>query len=928
MNRLFSILFILCFSGIPLLAQKTSIIQSTEFADPYLAGVINFRVNETITNTNLFPESLQLFFSKHGGSNLARKFPQAKSPASKMNNRGERLADLSKWYRIEFPENSSIPKIIQALKSFKEIELAEPHFVPSLCYVPNDTRISEQYALSKINAFAAWDLYQGDTATIIGITDTGYDPFHPDISANIKRNYADPINGIDDDNDGFIDNFMGWDTGNNDSDPTSDGNFHGQHVSGLSSASTDNATGVAGTGYKCRFIHVKIANTAGQLTGAYEGVVYAADHGCKVINCSWGGNQYSELNAEIIRYAAINMDCAVFCGAGNNNNEELFYPAMYPYAMSVGSTNDQDFKSDFSNYGVGLDVFAPGDMVLSTWSNGEYLSTGGTSMASPIAAGCATLLRSAFPSMSGQQISEQLKVTCDQVDNISFNQPYAGKMGTGRINLFRALSETGRASIVLNEVALSDGAENLFLPGDTIRLSGMLINYLSNANNVNLVFTSNNPNIQILNPNRSLGSMNTLQVIDLNPDPILLVIGENVSINELVSIQMQSDADGFIQNQFFNFPVFADFINVDNNLIQTSIGGNSLVGVTGSNLLKGLGFKFRNSDNLLYQGGLMLGKSVDEVLDNVRGDANDDTDWGTTEQLLEIPITVPSVEMYQGRMLSDYIPSFRIESGVRVLSDANAPNDHFVIVEYTFNNATDSNYDQVYAGIFTDWDLADYASNRAGFQSTLKLGYVYTAPIDSIYTGVQVLSNVPAMHHAMENVSGGVGGVNLGDGFSNSEKYFSLTNAQNEAGTSGNGNDIVNVVSAGPFSLQTGQEQVIAFALLAGNNLNELTQAAVDARNFYQNTGGPLSINTIQDAWSVFPNPASEEIFIQLNDEKFGNATIKLLDLSGRIILQNTWNDNGFKLDIAHLNTGYYVLCIESKNEIIRKKILINNNRN
>ena len=926
MIRLLTFVLLVCW--LPLHAQKNNIVQSSEYSDPYIAGVINFRLKETIANSDQLPENLQSFFSKHSGFKLSRKFPQAKTSSSSFNNRGERLADLSKWYRIEFPENTSLPKIIQALKSFKEIAFAEPHFVPSLCYVPNDTRISEQYALSKINAFAAWDLYQGDTATIIGITDTGYDPFHPDISANIKRNYADPINGIDDDNDGYVDNFMGWDTGNNDSDPTSDGNFHGQHVSGLSSASTDNAIGVAGTGYKCRFIHIKVANTAGQLTGAYEGVVYAAEHGCKVINCSWGGNQYSELNAEIIRYAAINMDCAVFCGAGNNNNEELFYPATYPYAMSVGSTNDQDFKSDFSNYGVGLDVFAPGDLVLSTWSNGEYLSTGGTSMASPVAAGCATLLRSAFPTMSSQQISEQLKVTCDQVDNISFNQPYSGKMGTGRINLYRALSETGRASIVLNEVILSDGSENLFLPGDTIQLSGMLINYLSNANNVDLVFSSNNPSIEILNPNRSLGALNSLQLIDFNPNPILLVIGENVSINELVSIRMQSNADGFIQNQFFNFPVFADFINVDNNLIQTSIGGNSLVGVTGNNLLRGLGFTFRNSENLLYQGGLMLGKSINEVLDNVRAESSDDADWRLTEQLLQVPVSIPSVEMYRGRMYSSSIPSFQVESGVRVLSDENAPNDHFVIVEYTFNNTTASNFDQVYAGIFTDWDLADYASNRAGFQSTLKLGYVYTAPIDSLYTGVQVLTNEPAKHHAMENVNGGFGGVNLGDGFSNSEKYFTLTNSQNEAGTSGNGNDIVNVVSTGPFSLQAGQEQVIAFALLAGNNLNELTQAAVDARNFYQTTAGPLTIDEIQDNWTIYPNPASEELFIKHSIETFEQADIKLFDLSGRIILQETKVKIDCKLDVTSLISGCYILRIETENEIIQQRIVISHNRN
>ena len=116
--------------------------------------------------------------------------------------------------------------------------------------------------------------------------------------------------------------------------------------------------------------------------------------------------------------------------------------------------------------------------------------------------------------------------------------------------------------------------------------------------------------------------------------------------------------------------------------------------------------------------------------------------------------------------------------------------------------------------------------------------------------------------------------------------------------------------------------------LVTTSEMVDRIKAAVDARNFYQTTGGPLSIHSIQDTWSVFPNPASEEIFIQLKDYTMENASVKLLDLSGRTILQTTWNGNGFKLNIAHLNAGSYVLCIESKNEIIRKKILINNNRN
>ncbi len=920
--RYILILSILLFCFKNLNSQSEKVISNKRYSDPYLAGEINLCLKESANLEDQIPVRISQFLQNVSAIQIIKKFPYAKKPETLVNKRGEKLADLTGIYKVSFQVDVDLIKIIDELKKMPEVKYAEPHFIPSLCYVPNDTRIAEQYSLTRLNAYAAWDLHHGDTTVVVGITDTGYDPFHPDLSNNIQRNYADPINGIDDDNDGYIDNYMGWDTGSNDNDPTSDGNYHGQHVSGLSSASTDNATGVAGTGFNCRFIHVKVANVDGILSGAYEGIVYAADHGCKVINCSWGGTTFSEMNADVVRYAAINKDCAVFGGAGNNSNEIAFYPAMYPYTMAVGSTNNQDFKSDFSNYGYNVDLFAPGDLVLSTWSNGDYLSTGGTSMSSPTAAGCAALLRAALPSYSSQQICEQLKVTCDQVDNLSSNLPYQGKMGYGRINMFRSLSETGHPSIVINEITINDSGQGLFLPGDTILMSGILINYLSDASDVNLELITLNSNFQILNPTRGIGPLASLQTLDIQTDPFKIIVGAGVGLNELLTVQLHSNADGFLQTQTFSFPVNADFINVQNNQIQTSIGGNSTIGVTGSSYLPGLGFQFNHSENLLYQGGFMLGLDNSNVFDNVRGNSGDDADWNTMQRLTIEPMVQAGIEVYSGIMEAPS-PTLPVVTGVRVISDQHAPNDQFVILEYRINNSSNISYDQVYAGIFTDWDLINYSNNRAGYQSTLKLGYVYTAPIDSIYTGVQVLTDQPGRQHAIENISGGLGGINLFNGFSSADKYYCLSTSQDQGGMAGNGTDILNVVSAGPFSIQPGEEQIVAFALLAAGNYTDLTQSAVTARDFYLNTGIPLSVSEKTNSYSIFPNPTSDILFLRRNNNISTSSKIMLVDLSGRIVYSSSWQGNNLSISTSEIADGIYILKIESLNEIVQKRIAV-----
>jgi subtilisin family serine protease len=908
-------------------AQKE--IQDHTYKDAYLDGILEFRIHNTYrvycSDQHISIQALTDVFANFGLLRLKRRFPFASPPLTKFNERGERLADLSLVYTAEFQAGTNLTKLITALKKLACIDLAEPHFIPRQSIVPTDDSISRQYSLSTINAFAAWDISKGDTNTVIGITDTGFNPVHPDVGGNLKYNFSDPINGFDDDADGFIDNYRGWDTGDNDNDPSvSPGNTHGQHVTGICSAVADNSTGIAGSGYYSKFLFIKIGNSAGLLSGAYEGIVYAADHGCKIINCSWGGFQYSELNQEIIRYASINKNCLVFCGAGNYNDEHLFYPASYEYAMSVGSSDSQDRKSDFSSFGYKIDLFAPGSDILSTWSENEYILSGGTSMSAPLAAGCAAILSSLFPTWTSQQLGEQLKISADKIDASPANIQYSGKMGAGRLNMLRAFTETGKPSMVLNQIEGTDNRNNLYLPGDTIRLSGILINYLSPAQSVTLEVSSISDHLEPLNPNRNMGSFSTLQTRIIEADPLLFRIREDAPFDELCVIRIRFNADGHVQDQYVYLNVNADFINLDNNNIHTSVGSNGLIGLTGDGLIKGLGFSFRSKPDLLFEGGLLVGIPPDKVLDNVRGDNATDHDWLTHEPLKRIPPLTSSVEQYRGSATGS-AESFELSFSQRVISDSSMQNKDFIILEYTIKNEGSFTVDDLYAGLFADWDLGNAAKNNAGFNASLKTGYVFTVPQDSLYTGIRILGNNQAVFHAVDNIPGGAGGIDMYDGYSGWEKYYTLSTNRLTTTAGISGTDVVSITSSGPFQVLPDSSVRIAFALLGGNSKPELEAAAQLAEIFYQTTGLPLHIKEQKQIppFRIFPNPIDESFNVQFNTE-FGSAVaVQVTDLSGRTILQQKINTPITSIETSRIPAGVYFLRIRSETAEWNQRIVV-----
>lgn len=422
--------------------------------DKYLAGVINFKVDATYRSACsesaiAIPEVLAIL-EQLGLQSLKKKFPRTQPPTRAVNDRGLTMADISLIFEARVSEDVDIIGTAKKLSELEWIVYAEPQFVSYDMYVPNDANLNSvmPYHFDNINSYEAWDITLGDTNVVIGITETAINVNHEDLSGNIKYNHADPVGGGDDDNDGYVDNFAGWDMVDNDNNLFINNEIHGDAVSAIASATADNNIGYAGIGFKCKFLPVKVANNSQVITHGYEGIQYCVENGCSVVNCSWGNTTYSQVAQDIVTWAAINNDVVLVASAGNANSTSLYYPASYNYVLSVTGIDQNDVFDNGTNapftHNDSVDVSAPGINVYTTATfNGQFLYSppqGGTSMASPIVAGVAGLVRSLNGCAGALEVIEHIKATADNVDGISQNVPYAGLIGTGRVNAQTAVT--------------------------------------------------------------------------------------------------------------------------------------------------------------------------------------------------------------------------------------------------------------------------------------------------------------------------------------------------------------------------------------------------------------------------------------------------------------------------------------------------------
>ncbi|RLD58607.1 MAG: hypothetical protein DRJ01_12350 [Bacteroidetes bacterium] len=937
-NNLFLFIFILnssVFSQNNTLSQNSKNTQANKYIPNTIIIKIKPEFRNICSNTKIKNNEFENILNSIKTQSLTKKFPQIHEPKQKFNKNGNKLVDLSLIFELKYKSNTPINKIISQLKSSTIIEYAQPHYLPKLLYIPNDSLNTNQYYLNTIHAFEAWDICKGDSTIVIGITDTGIDIDHEDLTDNIFYNNNDSINGIDDDNDGFIDNFRGWDLGENDNNPQVGENKHGIYVSGIAAAVTDNGKGISGVGFNTKFLPVKISNQNDELTMSYEGIIYAAEHGCSIINCSWGSTVKDQYGQDIVNYATFNKNALIIAAAGNSNNDDLFYPASYENVISVAGTDENDNKwttgiNSGSNYGIYVDICAPGKYIYTTDNNNNYIKTyWGTSFSAPIIAGCAAIAKSFYPNYSALQIGELLKATADKIDDKLENLLYQNKLGSGRVNLFNALTDTNLLSLNFNDVNFTDNNDNKFIAGDTVLITGIYTSYLSQVSNTTVTLTSSSDNIEILNSSNYIDTLNTLDTISNQNNPFTIKILPGVNYDENIILRLDYDYGTRQSIQYLDFDANPSFINIDTNNISTTITSNGNIGFTNSQNRNGIGFLYKNSENLLFEAGLLIGNSAQNVTNCVRGSDDFET--------ISLPsiITDNTAVDYNIQTVFNDDKSEESKLGIKILQNTyawdNEKDADYLIVEYLIINKNAFDITNLYAGIFADWDITFYNKNKNNFDSNLNLSYTFSTQSPVYYTGIQLLSGSPVNHYAIDNIEGGNGGVDITNGFSIEEKWFTMTNERNSAGNNSDTSDVADVLSTGPFTINSEDTVRIAFALIANNNLYNLKNSAVNAQEKYFNINNQNSINDIDNNLfdiKIYPNPANENTEFEFNTRSNSPTELKIINSIGKTIFIKKINNSQTGKNIITINTsemsnGIYFIQLKSKDKTITKKLFI-----
>ena len=373
-------------------------------------------------------------------------------------------------YLVSLPAGMSVNDGRALWRAEAAVALAEPDTVVYALLIPNDPMYASQYQWNRVDAPAAWDIQQGLATTTIAIVDSGYDPDHEDLVAKWWQNAAEAAGtpGVDDDGNGYVDDINGWDFFQDDNDPDAgpvgaepyvpNAVRHGTHCAGLVGAASDNAIGVTGHDWGARVMPVRALGPEGwgftsQITA---GMAYAVNNGADVISLSLGGGYNPMYDAPVAQAHAAGV--VVVAAAGNESWVFTDDPFTWDspvcndgpnlgvdnFVLGVAATDSNDVIADFTNRDASsykfVDVCAPGVGVLSTFYfdpaiaglDQLYGQMSGTSMACPIAAGLCGLVCAQYPSFTPDEVINQVRATCDNIDLV--NPLYAGTLGQGRIN--------------------------------------------------------------------------------------------------------------------------------------------------------------------------------------------------------------------------------------------------------------------------------------------------------------------------------------------------------------------------------------------------------------------------------------------------------------------------------------------------------------
>lgn len=603
----------------------------TDLAESYEGEVKDSSGNLLVPFDVAYPEAFESGQYKYDEDTLLLKLKEGEGTLSRdLKNCGfsslEKFSssDAGNWYRAQLKKSANIHTAIQKARSLDEVLVADYDYlyetesaVPAsadgstdadgildelIDDVLGNVEVKNQWYLTSSAIQRSWRYLQangisagGLGSVVVAVIDTGVDYTHPDLQANMWVNTAEiPGNGIDDDNNGYIDDIYGANTvadnGGADGaegDPMDD-HGHGTHVAGVIGAA-NNREGIVGVAYNAKIMAVK----AGQATGVFnqsdiaEAILYAYDMGADVINMSFGGAACSIAVQDALSTAYTRATLVASAGNDGIPNEATDnykeygeympnYPAALSYVIGVMSVGPLGVESSFTNWdavaynGVEYEMYAPGEGIMSTLPGGKYGRLSGTSMAAPIVSGAAALLRSYYTDRDmypSRFISAQLSATSGDeavcinpekhaVNGMLHNLPM-------RLNVYDALTKLPKPDVALYEHYLFDGediaegnnGDGVVDAGETIEIGAVLRNRWGMSENTIVSIDADsdagiaNPYVEILTGSANFEGVGTYStkdtlirneqgVITGTENPLVIKIADNCPNDYLIQLNI------------------------------------------------------------------------------------------------------------------------------------------------------------------------------------------------------------------------------------------------------------------------------------------------------------------------------------------------------------------------------------------------------
>jgi len=723
-------------------------------------------------------------------------------------------------------------------------QYVEPDYLatPFMPYVPNDLDSAAHWFAFRMRTLDAWGLTRGNSTFKVGLVDTGVDYLHPDLAGNHATNSLDPVDGIDNDNNGYVDDFLGWDVAGtfpnlNDPDgdpfpPFKDVPFsdHGTFVAGHAAATSDNGTGKPSPAFNCQFVAVKCTPDSQQggarIFNGYDGMLYAAEAGCQVINASWGSFSFSQLGADVVREITQTYDALIVAAAGNDVSQpNVAYPAAYPEVMAVTASGASDQLALNLTRGFEIDVASPASGPT-TRPDSTYFNDGVlySSFASATAAGAAILLRSYRPGLSARQVRALMRVTADPVIYNLAPADAQDKYGRGRIDLFDAMVLSTPA-LEAEDLALTDPTNNILESGDTVWLTGRFVNLLADANalTINLV-SRDTSTAKILSGSLAVGALPNLDTVMVAGNSLQVVIPMGLGDNVPIVLEIQYQDGLYRDKEFITFIANPTFQTLDNGFISASVASNGAWGYADYPVRQlGVGF-LADTLQTLFEGGLLIGTGPQQVSDNIRlPQSGASTDFRALERIETID-PAPRADIGAVALFSDSGAANPLGVQVRqetfgYLSDGN---QGFLLNRVILTNTNFTSLTGLRVGQFADFDIGegfnDSSDDTVAWWGAKQLLYTY-GDASGLHVGLAMLrSPNGAMPYA---------GDASQFAFTDSAKWESLQGLS--AFSQLPGVDGFSVLSTRGFNLSALASDTIVFAWLVGNNLAQLAQQADQA---------------------------------------------------------------------------------------------------